>query len=119
MFIAYFDSDSEEQQFVTEIWSQISPYPFNNRGHTRSIVEWALDVTGQQGADWQREHVVGTALFGTIEEAPRRIMHFHFRHMPPRDQQWAAKRVDEFCESHNRAGIVTCAAGAYLYTRQN
>lgn len=115
IFLTYFDSESCEQQFVTHVWCELAGFPFDDRGHTRKVLEWALDVEQTRGASVSRQHLVGSAGFGPVAGAPERFSRFHFRHAPRAAQAQIRREVEDFCAAHDQGGIVHVPAGVWIY----
>jgi SAM-dependent methyltransferase len=49
LIIMFFDSDTPEQQLVTQLWERIAPFPGSGRGYAREIVIEALRDAERRG----------------------------------------------------------------------
>jgi hypothetical protein len=115
-FIAFFDETSVEQRFVTSVWEQEAPFPFDDRGHCRKLLSEALtSVALEHNAVVTCEHLAGVAHYGSIEDAITRMYRFQF-HGRLTGQPWVRRIVREFVARHLFDGSVCIPAGCFLYS---
>ena len=113
--VLFFDGESVEQSFVTRVWEEVAPFPFNDRSHTRKILEMAFQIQAfRTGSTLETTHLAGFAEYGELDQAVERMMHFHLRGNF-QDQARIREQVRTFLAPFQASGLVRCPAGAYLY----
>lgn len=113
--VLFFDDASVEQKFVTRIWQEDAPFPFQDRAHTRRILEMAFNYQASElGGRVEKVHLQGLAEYGPLDVAVQKMMNFHLRGNFA-DQERVRKQATAFLSQFEASGEVRCPAGAYLY----
>lgn len=93
----WFDPESAEQQFVTETWETIAPFPGSGRAFTKELLVDHLD--GQPG-ETRCDHHDGVMVAPTFEQAFRWFMDGHFKSFPRLAANPVRRLVQQFLNSH-------------------
>lgn len=114
LFVMFFDSESTEQKFITDIWSTVAPFPFNHRSYTRTLAFGIIEqIALRHRRRFTVEHRAGFATYPTLRHASDSIMNFHLRgHFG--DDPEVTRAVEDFCQFHHDPSGVRIPAGVYL-----
>jgi hypothetical protein len=113
--VLFFDDASVEQDFVTRVWKDVAPFPFQDRAHTRKILEMAFQYQASEfGGRVEKIHLQGIAEYGPLDVAVQKMMNFHLRGNFS-DEEGVRQRATAFLSQFETSGDVQCPAGAYLY----
>ncbi len=112
-YFMIFDSDSVEQKFITSIWQNEAPFPFNNRGYTRKILFDVLNNHFNKERNLTFEHLSANAYYGNLEESLQRMLGFHLRHHFDHKPS-VIKEVRNFLSRYEQNKKVIVPAGVYI-----
>jgi len=116
LVILFFDANTEEQTFVTEIWETVAPFPFHDRNFTRLLWEDIARRNARRlNRTYRSTHLSGRALYGPLETALHRMLNFHLRGHFNSDRAIVAQARQFLAGYLDHHLQVSIPSGAYLY----
>lgn len=117
----FFDADSAEQRFVTELWEEVHPFPGTGRRFTWELLHERLTHHDRAGTGRLLEmRLPGTARLDNIEQARDWFEIEHLNSYAPlvRDPRTRA-RIDEFAAGYTTSdGAVILPSGVNVFAFQ-
>jgi hypothetical protein len=111
----FFDPDSAEQQFVTEVWEPVAPFPGTGRDFTRRILlNHLADAEGTTATN----HYTGNLRSPDRTHAEQWFLDGHFKSFPTLVHDHGIRdTVGDFLAHHTRDdGSVQVPVGVYVTT---
>jgi len=93
----WFDPESVEQRFVTDVWETITPFPGSGRGYTKDLL---LKHLHQQPGELTRTHYDGAMVGPSVELALRWFTDGHFKGFPQLADAPIRARTSHFLAGH-------------------
>lgn len=111
----FFDDQSPEQRFVTDLWEAVAPFPGTGRGFTRQLLTEHLN--SQTGRTTVR-HLIGHMLAPDLEHAETWFLDGHLKGFPGLvDNTDVRDTVRRFLERHmTDEHAIRVPAGMYVIT---
>lgn len=113
----WFDPESDEQRFVTDLWETVAPFPGSGRGYTRDLL---VDHLRRLPGESTRTHYDGHMAAPTLELALRWFVDGHFKGFPQLGAPPVRAQISRFLAGHaHDDGVVRVPAGldVITYTR--
>jgi SAM-dependent methyltransferase len=98
----FFDPDSEEQRFVTDVWEEVAPFPGSGRGFTRALLMNGLRRWERSGyGTCTCRHEPGEVVFNDNGMAESWFLEGHFKGFPDlMDDTNCVRRLRAFIGRH-------------------